>query len=230
MGEVWLDGEPPIAITVRRSARARRYSLRISRLDGRVTLTVPKRASERDAIAFAREQRGWLDKQLATQSPAVSVTIGVQIPVEGRLARVVGVPDRRGALMGDLIEVPERTEAPGAHVEGLLKAYARDRLVASSEHYALQIGRKFSRITLRDTRSRWGSCSAAGSLMYSWRLIMAPPEVLNYVAAHEVAHLREMNHSNRFWGLVADICPDYEHHRAWLRSEGAELHRYRFRD
>ena len=114
MGEVWLDGEPPIAITVRRSARARRYSLRISRLDGRVTLTVPKRASEREAIAFAREQRGWLDKQLATQTPSVPIAIGVLVPVEGRLARVVGVPGRRGALMGDLVEVPEHAPAQNA--------------------------------------------------------------------------------------------------------------------
>lgn len=230
MGEVWLDGDPPISITLRRSARARRFSLRISRLDGRVTLTIPKRTSEREAIAFARGQRGWLDRQLASQDPSYPIAVGTRVPVEGRLARVVSVPGRRGALMGDLIEVPEGTASPGAHVEGLLKFHARGRFVEASERYARKVDRKFSRITLRDTRSRWGSCSAAGSLMYSWRLIMAPPEVLDYVAAHEVAHLREMNHSPRFWDVVAGIYPDYERQRLWLRREGASLHRYRFRD
>ena len=152
------------------------------------------------------------------------------MPVEGRLARVLAVPGRRGALAGDIIEVPEHASAPGTYVEGLLKAHARDRLAQATERYARQVDRPFSRITLRDTRSRWGSCSAAGSLMYSWRLIMAPPDVLDYVAAHEVAHLREMNHSARFWGLVKKVCPEYNRHRDWLRSEGAGLHRYRFRD
>ncbi len=132
--------------------------------------------------------------------------------------------------MGDLIEVPESAAAPGAHVEGLLKAHARDRLADASERYARQVARPIKRISLRDTRSRWGSCSSAGALMYSWRLIMAPPDVLDYVAAHEVAHLCEMNHSSRFWELVEKLCPDYASHRVWLRREGASLHRYRFRD
>ncbi|MGR3434759.1 MAG: M48 family metallopeptidase, partial [Shimia sp.] len=83
---------------------------------------------------------------------------------------------------------------------------------------------------LRDTRSRWGSCSAAGGLNYSWRLVMAPPEVLDYVAAHEVAHLAQMNHSPRFWAEVAGLMPGYEAPRGWLRRHGADLHRYRFGD
>jgi predicted metal-dependent hydrolase len=92
------------------------------------------------------------------------------------------------------------------------------------------LGRRYTRLTLRDTRSRWGSCSATGALSYSWRLILAPPRVLDYVAAHEVAHLAQMNHSPAFWAEVARLMPDYESPRAWLRREGSALHRYRFGD
>src|SRR5690606_4279045 len=111
-----------------------------------------------------------------------------------------------------------------------LKTVARDRLATASDRYAVALGRPYGRLTLRDTRSRWGSCSAAGDLMYSWRLVMAPAEVLDYVAAHEVAHLAEMNHSPAFWDVVARLCPDYRRHRTWLRANGGALHRVRFTD
>jgi predicted metal-dependent hydrolase len=117
-----------------------------------------------------------------------------------------------------------------AAVAGVLKALARDRLTEASDRHAAALGRRYTRLTLRDTRSRWGSCSSAGALMYSWRLILAPPEVLDYVAAHEVAHLAQMNHSPAFWAEVARLCPSYPTHRTWLRRSGDTLHRYRFSD
>jgi predicted metal-dependent hydrolase len=230
MSEYELPGSPPIPVRLKRSARARRYGLRISRLDGRVTLTVPQAGTERAALKFLREQEGWLRTQLARQLPSEVVGFGTRLPVEGRLARVVPTDARRGGLVGDFIEVPERASAPGAYVAGVLKSHAQIRLAAASRHYADRVGRGFSGISLRDTRSRWGSCSSAGRLMYSWRLVMAPPEVLDYVAAHEVAHLVEMNHSAAYWRVVARICPDYAAHRDWLRQEGAALHRFRFKD
>ncbi|MDG1999702.1 MAG: M48 family metallopeptidase, partial [Amylibacter sp.] len=98
-----------------------------------------------------------------------------------------------------------------------------------SESYAKMVGRSFSRITIRDTRSRWGSCTSDGNLMYSWRLIMAPPSVQAYVAAHEVCHLVEMNHSDAFWRQVAAIYPNYKKQREWLRHQGSHLHRYQFK-
>lgn len=230
MSEVLLRSSPPIPVLLRRSARAKRYSLRVSRLDGRVTLTMPLRASQQDGLDFAQRKIDWIMRQLSDHDGPIPVTFETRIPLEGRLSRVVPVPGRRGALMGDLIEVPEASAAPGAYVEGLLKAAARERLSRTSEHYAARLGRPFSKITIRDTRSRWGSCSSAGGLMYSWRLIMAPPHVLDYVVAHEVAHLREMNHSRAFWSVVEGLFPDFQHSRAWLRDDGASLHRYRFRD
>ncbi|MEL6678764.1 MAG: M48 family metallopeptidase, partial [Pseudomonadota bacterium] len=94
---------------------------------------------------------------------------------------------------------------------------------------AARLGRRPGRSTLRDTRSRWGSCTSEGHIMLSWRLLLAPPQVLDYVVAHEVAHLQEMNHSPAFWSVVRDLCPDYERHRRWLHQHGADLHRYRFK-
>ena len=111
-----------------------------------------------------------------------------------------------------------------------MRLRARDDLAAASDFYAAEVGKTYSKISLRDTRSRWGSCSSKGVLMYSWRLIMAPTDVLRYVAAHEVAHLVEMNHSQAFWDVVADVMPDYQVHRKWLRTHGNTLHRVVFDD
>jgi hypothetical protein len=115
-----------------------------------------------------------------------------------------------------------------ARIAAFLKVRARDRLAAASDHYAAQIGRKVVQISLRDTRSRWGSCTPDGALMYNWRLIMAPPAVLDYVAAHEVAHLIEMNHSPAFWAVVARIYPNWQVQRDWLKRNGAVLQAVRF--
>ena len=127
------------------------------------------------------------------------------------------------------IVVPDAVTA-GTKVKALLKARARDMLATVSDDYAAALGRPYTRLTLRDTRSRWGSCTSDGGLMYSWRLIMAPPEVLHYVAAHEVAHLQEMNHSAAFWAVVEQLYGDYAAPRRWLRKEGDRLHRVTFGD
>ena len=222
-----LPGSPPLDITLRRSARARRFSLRVSRVDGRITLSLPLRARESEAMEFARAQEGWLRKALAQMPSADLVGIGAEIPIEGRTIRLIAGQGRRLMLEGDSLLVPGDAALAGARAQAWLKALARDRLVAASDHYAGLIGRKVARITLRDTRSRWGSCSHEGALMYSWRLIMAPPSVLRYVAAHEVAHMLEMNHSDRFWQLLYGICPETDRAEDWLKMNGAKLHRYR---
>ena len=144
------------------------------------------------------------------------------------MLRIVPGSARAPRIVGGQLEVPG-TSGVGARVEAFAKQQARAALVAASDHYATRLGRSYGRITLRDTRSRWGSCSSVGDLMYSWRLILAPPEVLQYVAAHEVAHLEWMDHSPSFWGVVAELMPDYAASRAWLRREGASLHRWNFR-
>lgn len=227
-----LAGSPPIDVTLRRSARARRFSLRVSRLDGRVTLSMPARARDCEAMSFLKIQEGWLRQTLREMAASVpqGVTLGSQLPVEARLLTLVQGSGRSIRAFDDHLHVPGDPGQAGIRVAAWLRVLARDRLAAASTHFAAAVGRDYSRLTLRDTRSRWGSCSHAGALMYNWRLILAPPSVLAYVAAHEAAHLVEMNHSADFWALVRRICPGFEAERAWLRREGQTLHRYRFGD
>ncbi len=223
-----LPGLPPIEITLRRSARTRRFSLRISRVDGRVTLTLPPRAREAEAMAFAQGQEGWIRRSLAAMPVGAVVGVGSVVPVEGRMLTVVVGPGRVVRIEGDVLVVPGDAARAGVRVGAFLKALARTRLAAASDRYGGLVGRRFTRLSLRDPRSRWGSCTADGALMYSWRLVMAPPDVLDYVAAHEVAHLVEMNHSPAFWDVVARLRPDWKVQRDWLRAEGGALQAYRF--
>lgn len=229
MGRHTLEGNPEIEVILRRSARAKRFSLRVSRLDGRVTLTLPQRSPEHEGIAFLQSRESWLRGHLSQISPVQPVTAGGSVPFEGRDMPVRTAPTRRARLEADHIVVPVNT-AVGVSVKTLLKTVARDRLAMASDHYARQLGRSYARLSLRDTRSRWGSCSSKGTLMYSWRLIMAPPRILQYVTAHEVAHLVEMNHSPAFWAVVERLFPDYAICRDWLRENGDRLHRVQFDD
>ncbi len=226
MPELSLAGEPEVRVTLRRSAQARRMSLRISSLDGRVTLTLPKRVSEREGRAFLLEKEEWIRGHLAKQPERIDVVPGTTLPVEGREVSIRLGAGRRVMRENDMLLVPE--PAPARRLQRYLRELARDRLAAASDLYAARLGCRYTSLTLRDTRSRWGSCSSTGGLMYSWRLILAPPEILNYVAAHEVAHLQEMNHSRAFWAVVEKIHGDYRAQRRWLQGEGNALHRYRF--
>lgn len=228
MGHRVTLGNPPITVDLRRSARAKRLSLRVSRLDGAVSLTLPLNASDRDAMAFLAEREGWLRGHVAQVAGAVAVGAATQLPYAGRVVTVTPTDVRRPVLRGDALCVPQDPAKIATRAKAFLLTAARDELVARSDHYARQLGRSYGPISLRDPRSRWGSCSSAGRLMYSWRLIMAPPAVLDYVAAHEVAHLVEMNHAPAFWSVVASLMPGYAAQRGWLRRHGDQLHRYRF--
>lgn len=225
-----LPGEPPIEVALRRSARARRYSLRVSQLDGRVTLTLPKSAPLDEGLAFLRDKENWIRGHLTSHPGVAVVRIGETVPFEGVPVAITAAPVRGPRLEGGQLLVPADPARVGQRVAAFLKHAARDRLALASDRHAAALGCGYGRLTLRDTRSRWGSCSSNGDLMYSWRLIMAPPEVLDYVAAHEVGHLREMNHSAAFWALVEQLCPRYRAHRSWLRANGSTLQRVRFAD
>lgn len=225
-----LGSDPPIEVTLRRSAQARRMTLRVSRLDGRVTLTLPRGTAERDAKAFAEDRYTWIRQHVSAHVKPALVGVGSCIPVLGQRRRVVSGDGRRIVLSEDKIAVPGAPEQVGRKVQAWLKATARSELAFASDQYSKALGRSYSKLTLRDTRSRWGSCTTAGGLMYSWRLVMAPAEVLAYVAAHEVAHLAEMNHSAAFWSTLEELYGDYRAPKAWLRKEGHALHAYRFVD
>ncbi len=228
MGQIGQADNPLSEVTVRRSKRARRMTLRVSRLDGRVTLTLPRGVSEREAAGFVREKADWIANAQGSVADEAVVKVGGEILIEGRPWAIVEGLSRQAVLGEDVVEAP--VVKTGEAVAKTLKKLARKRISSLAHQHAAQLDRSVGKITLRDTRSRWGSCSYEGNLMLSWRLIMAPPEVLDYVIAHEVAHLVEMNHSSAFWALTERLCPDFRQHKAWLRQEGTALHRYRFDD
>lgn len=228
MSEIFLDGDPPVQVTLRRSARARRLSLRVSRLDGRVTLSLPKRVPEREAVAFLREKEDWVRKHLGARSEDRRPVFGAVLPFLGEGLEICPGGGRRAMCRDGRLDVPGAPERVPARVKAFLKLEAQMRLRVACDRYAAELGVSYGRITLRDPRSRWGSCTSEGNLMFSWRLVMAPEAVLDYVAAHEMAHRLEMNHSSRFWAHVAAICPDYARYRDWLHKEGEALHSWRF--
>ncbi len=225
-----LQEGPPVEVVLRRSARARRISLRVSALDGRVTLTLPKGVAEREAMAFARSKEDWIRGHLQARLGNVDIMHGAKVSLLGQQRLIVPGAGRRVIVGDHTIAVPGAPEQVGARLQAHLKGLARTRLAAASDLYAERLGRPYERISIRDTRSRWGSCSSRGTLMYSWRLVLMPQTVLDYVAAHEVAHLEQMNHSRAFWDAVTRIHGPYGDARAWLRQHGSEYHRYRFGD
>lgn len=215
-------------VTLRRHAGARRMTLRVSRRDGTVTLTLPRRMPQSQVQAFLHEQGDWLARTLAGLAPPQLARFGAVLPVEGRGLVLTPAAVRAPQVQGEALMLPA-ARPPGVAAAAFLRALAQARLTAASDRHAAALGRRYTAMALRDTRSRWGSCTDRGRLMYSWRLAMAPPEVLDYVAAHEVAHLAHMDHSPDFWAAVARLCPDYAARRAWLREHGSALHAWQFR-
>lgn len=228
MGVRTFPGNPGIPLKLRKNARARRMTLRISRVDGAVTLTVPRGVSEREALAFAAEKQDWVIGHLSKQSVPEQVGPGQSLSVAGQLFSIEEGSGARLRVDGNRILLSQPVERGRVHLLAWLKEQARAELTRACDRYSGQLGRRYTRLTLRDTRSRWGSCSSAGALMFSWRLILAPRHVLDYVAAHEVAHLQEMNHSASFWQVVHDLYGPHQEARDWLRQDGPGLHRYRF--
>lgn len=223
--------EVPVAI--RRNARARRLILRLNKTADGVIVTVPESAAEADAVRFARTQAGWIEKRLASRPNIVAFEDGAIIPLRGVRHRISHCPGRRGTVWTEpqvdapaVLYVAGDQEHLARRLRDWLKRQARAELKDRCAHYADVMGLSFRRVDLRDQTSRWGSCSSSAVLSFSWRLILAPPHVLDYVAAHEVAHLKEMNHSPRFWCLVEEAFPKMKESRRWLKQHGAGLHFY----
>lgn len=220
---------PDLAVILRWLPRARRLTLRVPRTGGEAVLTLPPGVSEHEALAFARSRADWLRGAVARRPEVARVMAGAVLPIEGAGRGLTPAPVRAAQLDGDRLLVPQaRPVAPV--VRAFLRHLAAERLRAACDTHAARLGRPYRALVLRDVRSRWGSCTTDGRLMFSWRLAMAPPEVLDYVAAHEVAHLAHMDHSPRFWATCAMLCPGYAPHRAWLKAEGSALMAWRFED
>lgn len=228
MSSIRLE-DPPCLVRLVRNPRARRFTLRLESAGAGAVLTVPPGVPEAESRRFLDRHAGWLRSALAHQPGEVVVGPGARIPVAGRMVTVEARPGaRRPPALADGTLVLQGAGAEGPRVAAWLRLRARDALQPAARLYARRLGRPVEAIGLRDTRSRWGSCSSTGTLSFSWRLAMAPPEVLDYVAAHEAAHLVEMNHSERYWAVLAGLMPGYESRRAWLRRHGRTLHAYRF--
>ena len=220
-------------VRLRRHAQARRYTLRIHAADHAVVLTMPMRGSLREAKAFAQKHGAWVAARLARLPRPQPFAHGTLLPLRGEPHRIEHRPRARGTVWVECGEDGAQLlcvagEAPhvARRVRDYLKREARRDLEHASRAMAQALGVKLARVSVRDQTSRWGSCSTTGVLSYSWRLIMAPPFVLQYLAAHEAAHLVEMNHSVRFWRLVERIDPEFRRAKMWLDAHGAELHRY----
>lgn len=218
-------------VTVRRSARARRMILRVSRTDGAAVLTLPPGATEADGARFVHDRAAWLGRTTAAMPAPAVVMAGASLPVAGTVLTITPASLRVPRIEGTTLLVPLGRD-PGPVLAAWLRERARTALGPACAAYAARLprgARPLTAISLRDTRSRWGSCTSDGRLMFNWRLAMAPPVVLDYVAAHEVAHLARMDHSPAFWQVVAGLCPDHDASRAWLRRHGPSLQAWRFR-
>jgi len=221
------------SVRLHRHPQARRYTLRIQTATREVVLTMPPRGSLREARAFAEKHGGWIAARLGRLPAAVPFAHGTVVPLRGVDHRIDHRRGARGTVWSELAFDGTRLlcvagEVPhvGRRIADHLKREAKRDLDAASRRYAQALGVTLRRVSIRDQSSRWGSCSTTGVLSYSWRLILAPPFVLDYLAAHEVAHLVEMNHSTRFWRTVLALCPDTRRAKVWLDTHGAGLHRY----
>src|SRR5215510_617422 len=208
--------------------RARRIILRFDHGEGRIVVVLPRRATLEQGRRFALLNRGWIRDRLDLLPEPVPFRSGRSIPFLGVMHRIRHQPQARGLVWQEdgAIHVAGRPEHLSRRVEDWLRREARREIERRARTKADLIGKRIAAITIRDPKSRWGSCSPRGQLSFSWRLILAPRHVLDYVVAHEVAHLKELNHGPRFWKLTAELTRDADGARAWLNEHGALLHRY----
>ncbi|MEQ8296090.1 MAG: SprT family zinc-dependent metalloprotease [Nitratireductor sp.] len=216
------------------NARARRLTLRIDAGGQGLRVTVPPGLPPREIDRFLETHRGWLEARLEKFPDRPQVRPGIKIPLRGVPHLVVHEPGRRGT-----VEVAAVEGEPALIVHGerrhlsrrladFLKREARRDIEALVARHAGAVGRPARAIRYRDTTSRWGSCTADGVLSFSWRIMMAPPAVIDYLVAHEVAHLREMNHGPKFWSLCRTLCPRTDEAKTWLKRNGGALQAIRF--
>ncbi|HVG50245.1 MAG TPA: SprT family zinc-dependent metalloprotease [Xanthobacteraceae bacterium] len=219
-------------VRIKRHKQARRYTLRVLAATREVLLTIPQRSSVKDAKAFAEKNSGWIAARLRHLPVPAPFSDGEFVPLRGAMHRICHCAKQRGTVWVETRNGESLLcvagDAPHLHrrVSDYLKREARRDLLDASRRYAAELGVTIKSLTVRDQVSRWGSCSSTGALSFSWRLILAPPYVLDYLAAHEAAHLIEMNHSRKFWTILRGICPELERAKTWLDTHGAGLHRY----
>jgi hypothetical protein len=226
-GTISLDNAE-IPLSFRHNARARRLILRTDPKTGGAIVTLPPGVSYQSARDFAEDRADWLRSRLARTSPVIEFRDGAVVPYMGVDHDIVHREKQRGTVICEdgVLFISGRPEHLARRLTDWFKAQARREISQRAGDKSSLLNQKHGRISIRDTKSRWGSCSHTGALNFSWRLILAPHWVLDYVVAHEVAHLVEHNHSPRFWHQVGLISDDVDRANAWLKHHGQQLHQY----
>ena len=216
-----------IPVCVKFNSQAKRVILRIDQINEVARITLPPLTSKSEGLSFAKERAGWLVDQLKALPPKTQLTSGSILHIMDRNFEIRHQPDLKVGvqLIGMELIVSGKPEHLERRVIDWLKKYAREIISSKANDMAKHLERRINRITIRDTKSRWGSCSSQGNLSFCWRLIMTPEAVLNYVVAHEVSHLVHMNHSQEFWELVNTFNVNPKKSRTWLKCYGAMLQR-----
>lgn len=222
-----LDDGREVELRFRHRPNARRITLSVDAETGGLNVTMPRRASRSVALDFAKSKAGWILGRLSALPPRQAFRDGMEITILGVPHRLRHCPEKKG-LVGrahDEIHIPGEVALSSGRLLRWLKSEARRECVDRATAKARLIEKQVREVAVRDTKSRWGSCAPDGRLMFCWRLILAPDFVFDYVIAHEVAHLVYAGHGPRFWALTARLTADVPGARAWLRRQGAGLHR-----
>ncbi|MEL6920757.1 MAG: M48 family metallopeptidase [Pseudomonadota bacterium] len=222
-----------VPLTVRENARAKRLTMRLQPGARGISITVPPKTPARAIDDFIMRHAGWLETQVGKQPDRPQVRAGIKLPIRGANHVIVHEPGRgvahvRDGQSGTELVVRGEEKFLSRRVADFLKAQAKRDIDALVAHHAANVGRNVKSVRYRDTTSRWGSCSSDGALSFSWRIMMAPPSVINYLVAHECAHLREMNHGPKFWALCEELCPDTKRCTQWLKRNGGKLQAIQF--
>ncbi len=227
--DIDIDGRS-MPVRVVENDRAKRLTLRIVPGGDALKVTTPCHIGDDEIEDFVSRNANWAASRIARLPTKTALEPGALVPFKGIDHRIVLTGKLRGVVRARrvgteaVLEVPGTADTVGRKLVSWFKKEARKELDQVVTLHAKKTGVRPRQIRITDTTSRWGSCSSTRTLSFSWRIIMAPPEVLNYLAAHEVAHLVEMNHSERFWSLTRDLCPDTDIQKTWLRVHGAKLH------
>ncbi len=217
-----------INLIIRHSRKARHILIRIDDRTGHVLLVLPMQAELPTGLAFVKSKTRWIQNQLEKIPSIIPFNPGVTLPIYGRditFNRLVD-PTQKLSNTENSVYLQSTNQSFTDDVSSWLKLKARHIITSHAEILAQEIEKPFTKLRISDPVSRWGSCSASGRLSFSWRLILSPPEVLHYVVAHEICHLKEMNHGPKFWVLVASLCKDHKVYRNWLKKNGSVLRRY----
>jgi len=227
--EIEIDGRI-MPVKVLENDRAKRLTLRLFPAGDGLKVTTPGHVGDDEIMEFVARNSNWAASRIARLPKRVELSHGETISFKGLDHRIVSSGSLRGLVQvktencEPVLSVPGEPQSAGRKLVSFMKREARKELDRAVNIHAEKVGIRPRQIRITDTTSRWGSCSSTRTLSFSWRIIMAPPEVLNYLAAHEVAHLKEMNHSKRFWDLTRELCPDTDIHKTWLKTHGSKLH------